>query len=85
MFDPVLFVVLIITIYSVHTQTHDKKVAEKFVKNIIKLSIKIGLLIQNEQFSKEELQVANNFAARFRSISMTITSFMEVRSVNQNV
>lgn len=61
-------------------QTQDKKAAEKFVKNIIKLSIKIGLLVQNDQFSEDELRTANQMAEKFRTTVMTITSFTEVMS-----
>jgi len=62
----------------IKSHTHEKKVAEKFVKNIIKLSIKIGVLAQNGQFSKEEIQGATKFAEKIRTIAMTITSFIEV-------
>jgi len=62
----------------IKSHTQDKKVAEKFVKNIIKLSIKVGILAQNEQFSEDEIRMANKFADKFRNVVMTITSFVEV-------
>ncbi|CAL8086490.1 unnamed protein product [Orchesella dallaii] len=68
------------------SHTQDKKVAEKFVKNIIKLSIKIGVLAQNDQFSQEEIRIANKFADMFRNTAMTIASFIEVDfSYDRNV
>jgi len=62
----------------VKSHTHDKKIAEKFVKNTIKLSIKIGLLVQNDQFTPSEIATANKMSDKFRNIVMTITSFTEV-------
>jgi len=68
------------------SHTQDKKVAEKFVKNIIKLSIKIGVLAQNDQFSQDEIRIANKFADMFRNTAMTIASFIEVDfSYDRNV
>lgn len=49
------------------------------MKNIIKLSIKIGVLAQNDQFTQEEIRIANKFADMFRNTAMTIASFIEVR------
>ncbi|CAG7722403.1 unnamed protein product [Allacma fusca] len=62
----------------IKSHTQDKKTAEKFVKNIIKLSIKVGLLAQNDQFTDDEIRIANKMAEKFRTIIMTITSFTEV-------
>nr|XP_053655328.1 tumor necrosis factor alpha-induced protein 8-like protein isoform X3 [Cherax quadricarinatus]XP_053655329.1 tumor necrosis factor alpha-induced protein 8-like protein isoform X3 [Cherax quadricarinatus] len=39
--------------------TGNKKEAEKLVKNIIKIVVKINILYRNEQFSQEDLRVAN--------------------------
>ncbi len=55
-----------------------KKTAEKLMKDIIKIVIKIGILYRNEQFSQEELQLAERFKKKFRTISMTVISFYEV-------
>lgn len=59
-------------------QTGNKKEAEKLVKNIIKIVIKLGLLYRNEQFSKEELLGAEKFKQRFHSTAMAVVSFYEV-------
>lgn len=58
--------------------TGNKKDSEKVVKNIIKIIIKIGILYRNDQFSSEELKLAEDFKKKFRSTAMTIVSFYEV-------
>jgi len=62
----------------IKTHTKDKKVAEKFAKNLIKLSIKIGILTQNDQCSDAEEQIAHNFTEMLRTMAKTIASFIEV-------
>uniref|UniRef100_A0A1B0CF81 Uncharacterized protein n=1 Tax=Lutzomyia longipalpis TaxID=7200 RepID=A0A1B0CF81_LUTLO len=44
----------------------DKKQAEKLVKNIIKIVIKIGVLIRNDEFNDAELQTAEKFRKKFQ-------------------
>lgn len=46
--------------------TGNKAKAEKLIKNIIKIVIKIGVLHRNNQFSEEELQKAENFKRKFQ-------------------
>ena len=58
--------------------TKSKKDAEKLMKNIIKMTIKIGLLYRNNRFTKEDLQLAENFRKKFRTTIMTFTSFYSV-------
>lgn len=55
-----------------------KKQAEKIIKNLIKIVIKIGILYRNEQFTQEELRKASAFKQKFRAIGMTVISFHEV-------
>jgi hypothetical protein len=55
-----------------------KKVAEKLMKDFIKTVIKIGILYRNEQFTREELDIADQFKKKFRTITMTVISFYEV-------
>lgn len=45
--------------------TGNKARAEKLIKNIIKIVIKIGVLHRNNQFSPEELRNAENFKHKF--------------------
>lgn len=58
--------------------TADKKEAEKIVKYLIKITIKIAIAFRNDQFSSEELQHINEFKKKFKTTVMTITSFVEV-------
>nr|CAG4643576.1 EOG090X0GLS [Ilyocryptus agilis] len=60
------------------TYTQNKKEAEKIVKNIIKIVMKISLLARNEQFSKNELALASEFQSKFHKAAKTIISFYEV-------
>ncbi|XP_017839927.1 tumor necrosis factor alpha-induced protein 8-like protein isoform X2 [Drosophila busckii] len=56
----------------------NKARAEKLIKNIIKIVIKIGILHRNNQFSAEELQNAENFKRKFHNTQLSIVSFYEV-------
>ncbi|XP_016977069.1 tumor necrosis factor alpha-induced protein 8-like protein isoform X2 [Drosophila rhopaloa] len=58
--------------------TGNKAKAEKLIKNIIKIVIKIGVLHRNNQFSEEELQKAENFKRKFQNTQLSIISFYEV-------
>ncbi|XP_022104735.1 tumor necrosis factor alpha-induced protein 8-like protein 1 [Acanthaster planci] len=58
--------------------TGNKKDADKVIKNIIKVTIKIGILYRNDQFSPEELALAEAFRKKFRTLVMTVVSFHEV-------
>ncbi|KAL1117836.1 hypothetical protein AAG570_004151 [Ranatra chinensis] len=56
----------------------NKKDAEKLIKNIIKIVIKVGVLYRNGQFSQEELRYAEKFKNKFHSAAMAVISFHEV-------
>ncbi|XP_071449981.1 tumor necrosis factor alpha-induced protein 8-like protein isoform X1 [Hetaerina americana] len=58
--------------------TGNKKEAEKLVKNVIKTVIKLGVLYRNNQFSQEEIQIAEKFKQRFHATAMAVVSFSEV-------
>ena len=45
-------------------QSNNKKEAEKLVKNIIKVVIKLGVLYRNGQFGPEEMKLAERFKVR---------------------
>lgn len=59
-------------------QSGSKKDAERLVKNIIKIVIKIAVLHRNGQFNGEELKQADKFRAKFQTLQMAIISFYEV-------
>lgn len=56
----------------------DKKEAEKIVKYLIKVTIKIAIAYRNDQFNNEELDLISEFKKKFKTLVMTITSFVEV-------
>lgn len=59
-------------------QSNNKKEAEKLIKNIIKIVIKLGVLHRNNMLSDEELRQAEWFKTKFRTVGMAIISFYEV-------
>lgn len=59
-------------------QFGNKKDAEKLVKNIIKIVIKIAILNKNNCFSDDETRKTNVFYQKFLKLQMSIISFFEV-------
>nr|CAG4652264.1 EOG090X0GLS [Triops cancriformis] len=56
----------------------NRKEAEKIAKNIIKIVVKVGILAKNDQFTSEDLKIADQFRNKFHSTAMTVISFHEV-------
>ncbi|KTG46744.1 hypothetical protein cypCar_00041584 [Cyprinus carpio] len=60
--------------------------AQKVVKNMIKIAMKVGVLFRHEKFSADELSVAQNFRKKLHSGAMTAISFQEaIRDVDECV
>ena len=59
-------------------QTSNKKESEKTTQNIIKISVKIGLLLRGDKFSKEEREVMVKIQKTLHTVAMTMVSFFEV-------
>ena len=59
-------------------QTSNKKESEKTTQNIIKISVKIGLLLRGDKFSPEEREVMVNIQKSLHTVAMTLVSFFEV-------
>ena len=59
-------------------QTSNKKESEKTTQNIIKISVKIGLLLRGEKFSLEEREVMVKIQKSLHTVAMTMVSFFEV-------
>ena len=55
-----------------------KKDGDKLIKNIIKITVKIGILFRNDQFNAEELKLAEAFRKKFHTTIMTFVSYCEV-------
>lgn len=70
---------LLDNVYKLTKQQYgSKKEAEKIVKNIIKIVIKLAILQKNEVFSEEETRMTNAFYQKFLKLQMSIISFFEV-------
>ncbi|KAL7028948.1 hypothetical protein ACKWTF_006049 [Chironomus riparius] len=59
-------------------QYGSKKDAEKLVKNIIKIVIKIAILQKNNCFTEDETKKTDTFFKKFLKLQMSIISFFEV-------
>ena len=55
-----------------------KKEAEKLVKYIVKIVVKIGILLRNDQFNAQEVKMTQQFQQKFHNVIMTAISFHEV-------
>ncbi|RWS27570.1 Tumor necrosis factor: alpha-induced protein 8-like protein [Leptotrombidium deliense] len=55
-----------------------KKDAQKVIKDLVKITMKIGLLHRNDQFDGDEIKIAQSFKQSFNALAMTIVSFHEV-------
>ncbi|XP_053288136.1 tumor necrosis factor, alpha-induced protein 8-like protein 2 B [Pleuronectes platessa] len=56
----------------------NKSEAQKVIKDLIKIAVKIGLLFRNNRFSTDELRVAQDFKKKLHQGAMTAVSFYEV-------
>lgn len=59
-------------------QLGSKKEAEKLVKNIIKIVIKLAILQKNDVFNEDETRKSETFYQKFLKLQMSIISFFEV-------
>jgi hypothetical protein len=59
-------------------QTKSKKDSEKTTRNIIKMSVKIGMLQRGEKFTKEEKDNLMKIQKTLRTVAMTLISFYQV-------
>ena len=60
------------------TELGDGKKADKIIKNMIKMTVKIGLLYKNNQFNSEELALGMKLRSKLRKAALTVISFYEV-------
>ncbi|XP_072317081.1 tumor necrosis factor, alpha-induced protein 8-like protein 2 B [Eucyclogobius newberryi] len=56
----------------------NKSEAQKVVKDLIKIAVKIGVLFRNNRFTTEELAIAQDFKKKLHTGAMTAISFYEV-------
>ncbi|CAF0769640.1 unnamed protein product [Brachionus calyciflorus] len=55
-----------------------KKLAESILNDIIKVIVKIGILVKNEQLSSDELKLCNDFRQTFHLFAKSALSFYEI-------
>lgn len=60
--------------------TKNRSEAQKVVKDLIKVVLKIGVLFRHNKFSEEELKLAQNFQKKLHQGAMTAISFHEVHN-----
>ncbi|KAK1895457.1 Tumor necrosis factor alpha-induced protein 8-like protein 2 B [Dissostichus eleginoides] len=56
----------------------NKSEAQKVIKDLVKIAVKIGLLFRNNRFNTEELGIATDFKKKLHQGAMTAISFYEV-------
>lgn len=63
----------------------NKAEAQKVVKNLIKVAVKIGVLYRHNRFSADELGLAEDFKKKLHQGAMTSISFHEVSSAHDTL
>ncbi|XP_074044908.1 tumor necrosis factor alpha-induced protein 8-like protein 2 [Macrotis lagotis] len=58
--------------------THSRGEAQRVIKDLVKVTIKVAVLHRNEQFSPGEMDLAARFRQKLRQGAMTALSFGEV-------
>ncbi|CAL8395955.1 unnamed protein product [Boreogadus saida] len=58
--------------------TRNRKEAQKVIKNLIKMVVKLGVLYRNNQFNGEELMLVESFRKKVHTLAMTTVSFHQV-------
>ncbi|KAF7236635.1 Tumor necrosis factor alpha-induced protein 8-like protein 1 [Varanus komodoensis] len=58
--------------------THNRKEAQKIIKNLIKIVMKLGFLHRNRQLSAEELLLMKHFRKKVHTLAMTAVSFYQI-------
>ncbi|XP_059825616.1 tumor necrosis factor alpha-induced protein 8 isoform X2 [Hypanus sabinus] len=58
--------------------TQSKKEAEKIIKNLIKVVIKLVVLNRNNQFNEDEMLLMEKFKKKVHQLAMTVVSFHQV-------
>lgn len=69
---------LLDTVHEIVAAEVSKQKADKLVKNIIKIVVKIAILYKNSKFSPEELKIGLKLREKIQLIALTVVSFHEV-------
>jgi len=70
--------ILLDALHKLAAKEMDSKRAQKLVKDLIKIAVKVGLLYRNHQFNDAELAIGMKFKMKLRQIALTVISFHEV-------
>ncbi len=62
--------------------TGNRSEAQKVVKDLIKVVVKIAVLFRHNRFNEDELKLAQNFQKKLHQGAMTAISFHEVHSTH---
>uniref|UniRef100_A0AAF5PZB1 Uncharacterized protein n=1 Tax=Wuchereria bancrofti TaxID=6293 RepID=A0AAF5PZB1_WUCBA len=65
-------------LYQILKTAYSKIIAEKVVKNIIKLIVKLGVILRNEQFTAEQQNQLAKIQRQMRQLCLTVISFGKV-------
>ncbi|VDK77168.1 unnamed protein product [Litomosoides sigmodontis] len=65
-------------LYQILKTVHNKIIAEKVVKNIIKLVVKLGVVMRNEQLTTEQQNQLVKIQRQMRQLCLTVISFGKV-------
>ncbi|KAM8940226.1 tumor necrosis factor alpha-induced protein 8-like protein 1 [Pelodytes ibericus] len=57
---------------------HSRKEAQKVIKNLIKIVVKVSVLHRNAQFSAEDIQVLQTLRKKIHTLAMTTISFHQI-------
>ena len=69
---------LLDSLYDIVAAEVDVAKADKLVKNIIKMVVKIAILYKNNKFNDEELRLGMQLRRKLKMVAMTVVSFHEV-------
>nr|XP_028569744.1 tumor necrosis factor alpha-induced protein 8-like protein 1 isoform X1 [Podarcis muralis] len=58
--------------------TRNRKEAQKIIKNLIKVVMKLGVLYRNGQFNADELALMDRFRKKLHALAMTAVSFYQI-------
>ncbi|XP_028569745.2 tumor necrosis factor alpha-induced protein 8-like protein 1 isoform X2 [Podarcis muralis] len=56
----------------------NRKEAQKIIKNLIKVVMKLGVLYRNGQFNADELALMDRFRKKLHALAMTVVSFYQI-------
>ena len=65
-------------LHNILSKELDQQTADKVVKNLIKVTVKIGILFKNNQFNDSEKDIGLQLHKKLRNAALTVITFHEV-------